>query len=122
MRALGIIVVIGVMSLTAGKAMAAGTLRTMDEVGAAIRACWNAPSGPQGAFVTMSFSFRRDGRLLGPPRLAAIDVPGDAEARQRFADSAIAALEHCTPLPLAPALADNIDGQVFTMRFFGVKE
>ena len=31
--------------------------------------------------------------------------------------AAITALERCAPLPLAPALGDNIAGQVFTMRF-----
>jgi hypothetical protein len=125
MHALRMIMVICVLSLGVDKGLAAGTLQTlrsMDEVGAAIGACWKAPVGSKGSFVTLSFSFRRDGMLIGPPRLAAASVPGDADARQRFLSSAITAVERCAPLHLAPALAGNIAGLVFTMRFFGSKD
>ena len=108
-----------VLSLGSGEALAAGGLRTMVEVGAALRRCSGAPARAWEPYVTLSFSFRRDGRLLGPPQLAAIRVPGDAAARQRFAEAAVAALERCVPLRLAPALGGDIAGQVFTMRVFG---
>jgi hypothetical protein len=116
------IMVICVLSLGVDKGLAAGTLRSMDEVGAAISACWKAPAGSKGSFVTLSFSFRRDGMLIGPPRLAAASVPGDADARQRFLSSAITAVERCAPLHLAPALAGNIAGLAFTMRFVGSQD
>ena len=97
----------------------ASPLRTMDEVGASLRACWNEPANPSGPFVTLSFSLRRDGRLLGAPEVTANWVPGKAVVRQRFALLAIEALERCTPLQLAPSLGDAIAGRVFTMPFFG---
>ncbi len=122
MRAFGIVLAVGVLSLAAGQALAGGTLRSMGEVGAALRACWKAPAGSNAAFVTLSFSFRRDGMLIGPPQPAAIRVPGDAGARQKFLRSAIIALEHCAPLHLAPALGDNIAGQVFTMQFSAAED
>jgi hypothetical protein len=124
MHALRMIMVMCVLSLWVDKGLAASTLRTlrsMDEVGAAIGACWKAPVGSKGSFVTLSFSFRRDGMLIGPPRLAAASVRGNLEARQRFLSSAITAVERCAPLHLAPALAGNIAGLVFTMPFFGSK-
>ncbi len=122
MQALRIIMAVCALSLGAGSALAASTLRSMDDVGAALRACWNAPAGSKAAFVTLSFSFRRDGTLIGPPQPAAIRVPGDAEARQRFVRSAIIALEDCAPLHLAPALGGNIAGQVFTMQFSATED
>ena len=118
LRALSLAVLILVAWLVSGKTVAAGALRNMDEVGAAIRACWNAPAGLQHPFVTLSFSFRRDGTLIGPPQLTAIRVSGDAATRQTLANAAITALERCAPLPLAPVLGDSIAGQVFTMQFF----
>ena len=61
-------------------------LGTMDEVGAAIQACWSPPAGTSGSAVTLSFSFNRDGKLIGPPMPTAINVPGDETARQAFVD------------------------------------
>ena len=119
MLTLRTIMVASILSIAAEGAHAANTLRNMDEVGAAIRACWSPPAGSRASSVTLSFSFRRDGMLNGRPQPTAIDVPGDSEARRRFVGAAIAALESCTPLHLAPALADNIAGSVFTMPFLG---
>jgi hypothetical protein len=103
--------ILGVSSSTAAP------LNTMDEVGAAIRACWNAPAGSKGSFVTLSFSFKRDGTLIGPPRATDITVAGDDAAKKQFVDAAIAAVEQCVPLDFAPALAAGIGGQVFTLQF-----
>jgi hypothetical protein len=91
----------------------------MAEVGAALTRCSGASVSARAPYVTLSFSFRRDGRLLGPLEIAAIKVRGDAAARRRFAEAAIAAFERCIPLRLAPALGANIAGQVFTMQVFG---
>lgn len=96
----------------------AGPLTTMDDVGRALHACWTAPEGSQKSTVTLSFSFKRDGSLIGPPRATAIDFPGkDAAARKSFIDAAISAVKDCTPLTLSPGLAQGIGGQVFTMQF-----
>ena len=92
-------------------------LGTMDEVGAAIQACWSPPAGTSGSAVTLSFSFNRDGKLIGPPMATAINVPGDETARQAFVDAATKALEGCGPFSFSPALAAGIGGTVFTMEF-----
>lgn len=97
-------------------------LNTMDDVGAAIRACWAPPAGAGNSTVTLSFSFKRDGTLIGPPKPTAINVTGDANARQSFVGAAIAALEHCLPLSFSPALAQGIAGTVFTMQFGAPKQ
>jgi hypothetical protein len=103
------IMVVCALALWIGSASATpGTLHDMSEVGAAIRACWTP---------ALLFSFTRDGMLGGPPQVTASNVPGGAEERHRLAGSALAALEHCTPLHLAAALADNIAGLAFTMQF-----
>jgi len=107
----------GATLLAALSPLGAAPLSTMDEVGAAIRACWSPPAGSKDSFVTLSFSFNRDGMLIGPPRPSEISVAGDAGAKEKFVDAAIAAVEQCAPLEFAPALAAGIGGQVFTMQF-----
>jgi hypothetical protein len=78
-RVVRTILVISLLSLAATQAHAATTLSTMNEVGAAIRACWTPPPAPKGAFVVLDFSFRRDGTLIGAPWASFIRVPGDTE-------------------------------------------
>jgi hypothetical protein len=92
-------------------------LRNTADVAATLQACWKPPSGSQDSFVTMKFSFRRDGSLFGRPLPAIINVVGDEKARQRFIDAAIRAIERCTPLDFAPAFAESVGGHVFMMRF-----
>jgi hypothetical protein len=92
-------------------------IATMGDVGAAIFSCWSAPEGTDKSAVTLRFSFKRDGSLIGPPKPTAVDIEGDAELRRRFIEAAVDAVERCTPVSLAPALAQGIGGRVFTMRF-----
>ena len=80
------------------------------------------PPVPKDSFVTLSFSFKRDGTLIGPPRPSGISVAGDADAKKKFVDAAIAAVEQCAPLEFAPALAAGMGGQVFTMQFTAENE
>ena len=95
----------------------ADPLKTMDDVGSALQSCWKPPSGFVDASVTLSFSLKRDGSLIGPPKAAAISVKGNDQDRKAFVGAAIKAVESCVPLELAPALANGIAGTVYTMEF-----
>jgi hypothetical protein len=105
-----------VLTLSALQANA-DPLTAMDQVGKAILACWKPPAGFAKSSVTLSFSFKRDGSLIGPPQPTAIDVTGDDNAHKQFIAAAIHAVDQCTPVEFAPALAQGIGGQVFTMDF-----
>ncbi|RWM25242.1 hypothetical protein [Mesorhizobium sp.] len=100
----------------------AASLNTMNEVGAALQACWTPPANSGNASVTLSFSFKRDGTLIGPPKPTAIKVSGDDKARQAYVDAATAALRNCLPLSFSPALAQGIAGNVFTLQFNSPKQ
>lgn len=108
-----------VLSALAALTLPAGAepLGTMDDVGAKILSCWEPPAGAQNSVVSMRFSFKRDGSLLGPPRAANIDVAGDHDQRKQFIAAATRAIEQCTPVELAPDLAEGIGGRVFTLQF-----
>ncbi|BCH07148.1 hypothetical protein MesoLj131c_14060 [Mesorhizobium sp. 131-3-5] len=119
-----------VAMLTVAGGMLAGTLlpseaavlNTMDDVGDAIQACWTPPADAGNSTVTLSFSFKRDGSLIGPPRPTAAKVAGDDKARKAFIDAAIAAVKNCTPRSLSPALAQGIGGNVFTLQLVSPKK
>ncbi|WP_027059101.1 hypothetical protein [Mesorhizobium loti] len=99
----------------------AATLDTMDDVGTAIQACWTPPADAGKSTVTLSFSFKRDGSLIGPPRPTDVKVAGDDKARKAFIEAAIAAVKNCTPLTLSPTLAKGIGGNVFTLQLVSPK-
>lgn len=95
----------------------ANPLTTMDQVGAAVMSCWKPPAGVEKSSVTLSFSLKSDGSLVGPPRATSINVTGDETIRKQFVAAAMDAVVRCTPVQLSPALGRGIGGQPFTMEF-----
>ncbi|MER9327969.1 hypothetical protein [Mesorhizobium sp. M0488] len=122
MKGVARLAIAGMMSAGVIHPLVAAPLNTMDEVGAAIQACWTPPADAGNSSVTLSFSFKRDGTLLGPPRPTAAKVAGDDKARKSFIDAASAAVKNCTPLTLSPTLAQGIAGNVFTLQFVSPKQ
>lgn len=115
------VAIAGVMLAGAVHPSNAAELNTMSDVGAAIQACWTPPADAGTASVTLSFSFKRDGTLIGPPRPTAIKVNGDANAKKSFVDAATTALQNCLPLTFSPKLAQGVAGNVFTLQFASPK-
>src|SRR5207342_3108260 len=80
----------------------AAPLENVSDIGPALLRCWHPPAAPDGSAVTLRFSFRRDGSLMGAPRVTYVGVDGGAKAEREFADSAVRAIEQCAPLELSP--------------------
>jgi hypothetical protein len=100
----------------------AASLNSMNEVGAALLTCWTPPAGSDNSSVTLSFSFKRDGTLIGPPKATAIHVNGDDKARKAYVDAATKALHDCLPVSFSPSLAQGVAGTVFTLQFNSPKK
>ena len=100
----------------------AASLNSMNEVGGALLACWKPPANSDNSSVTLSFSFKRDGTLIGPPKATAIKVKGDDAARKAYVDAATKALNDCLPVSFSPTLAKGVPGSVFTLQFNSPKK
>lgn len=122
MKGVGKLVIAGAISAGVACPSSAATINTMDDVGVAIQSCWTPPADAGKSTVTLSFSFKHDGSLIGPPRPTAVKVSGDDKARKAFIEAAIAAVKNCTPLTLSPALAKGIGGNVFTLQLVSPKQ
>jgi hypothetical protein len=86
----------------------------------AVRACWRPPAfrdGPSGLQITVRLSFKRSGDLFGKPSITYFRSAGDADQRERFVRSVLAAFQQCTPLPFTAAFGSAIAGRPFTFRF-----
>lgn len=117
MKILGRCAMAGVLLVLQPVHLLAEPLRSLGEVNDALGKCWTPPAGFKDSFVTLKFAFRANGTLMGPPQPTAIRVSGDEAQRKAFVAAASAALEGCMPLELSPAVADEIAGVVFTLRF-----
>jgi hypothetical protein len=95
-------------------------LNTINDLGAALRACWVPPPLIQsraGMQITVQMTFKRNGELFGQPRIT-FESPGASEDERLAYRVAVAQmLKRCTPLPFTDGLGNAVAGRPFTMRF-----
>ncbi len=94
-----------------------GFLNSYRDVGPAITRCWRPPAGSQGMELTLIFSLKRDGSVLGEPRISYSKLTGDEDLQKTFVASVLRALADCTPLHLSEGLGGALAGRPFAMRF-----
>jgi hypothetical protein len=105
-------------SLSPGLAMAgdAAPANTLAELSRQASECMAThPLGPVGPRITIAFAMRKDGSILGKPRISYARLEGDADARARFTAAVSQALDACLPLKVTPALGGAIAGRIFTI-------
>lgn len=85
----------------------------------AIRACWRMPAahGPSGSELTLRFSFKRAGVLIGPPRITYSRLQGDRDSHRLFVASVLAAIDNCLPLAFTDGFGAAVAGRPITIRF-----
>ena len=98
-----------------------GAANTLKQLFPALAACWTPPhftAVPQGrdVQVTARLALRRDGSLIGTPRITyAAGVSGGD--RSTLTRATLAALGRCTPAHLTPGLGRAIAGRPMALRF-----
>jgi len=98
--------IVAVCMLGLSQPLPAEPLTSMNEVSVALRRCWSKTAFAQhDASVTLRFSFKRDGTLLGQPQPSAIVFRGSPDQRLAFVNAAIKAVNVCVPLDFSPKIA-----------------
>jgi hypothetical protein len=95
-------------------------LNTMKDMGAALQACWVPPPIDQsrpGMQITVMMSFKRNGELLGQPRITFESAGASDDERLAYRIAVAEMLKRCSPLPFTDALGNAVAGRPFTMRF-----
>lgn len=92
---------------------------TLEALGQALTACFEAPAGSSGSEMTVLVSLRRNGTVLGRPRITFSHLTGDEDQRRAFVAAALGALKACTPVSVTPGLGGAIAGRPFSIRFVG---
>jgi hypothetical protein len=89
---------------------------TLPDLWRELSACVKAPTESAGSEVTILFALKRDGSLLGKPRITHSHLLGDADAQNAFLAEATGALAACLPLSVTDALGGAIAGRPLSIR------
>jgi hypothetical protein len=95
----------------------------LDSIGdlfAALRSCWSPPeaaSARQGMQMSVRFSFKRTGEIIGTPRVTYAMAGAPAEVRATYLKAINASLSACVPLKFTGNLGGAIAGRPIAIRF-----
>ena len=92
-------------------------VNTIKEMLSAIYACWEPPPGTAGMSITLQFSLRRQGTLIGKPRATYSHLGEDEALSRAFVASILQALDKALPLPLSDSMGGAIAGRMLVPRF-----
>jgi hypothetical protein len=90
---------------------------TINEMFSAIVACWEPPPGTAGMTLTLQFSIRRNGALIGKPRATFSRLGNDDTLNRAFVASVVEALDKALPLPVSDSMGGAIAGRTLFPRF-----
>jgi hypothetical protein len=95
----------------------------LDNIGdlfAALRSCWTPPgadSAKEGMQMTVRFSFKRSGDLIGPPRLTFATAGVPADVRETYLKAINTSLDSCMPLKFTGSLGGAVAGRPIAIRY-----
>jgi hypothetical protein len=118
--AVGLLVCLAAAPATATAQEARGPLlSTLDDLGRhVVRACRDPRLEAAGIAVTVRFSLRADGTLLGRPKVTKIEAPpGVNDPPEIYEREVEAALLTCMPVPISAGLGRALAGRTLLHRF-----
>jgi len=110
------VLLVGCLVRSSTYAAPANSLR---ELWQAIEVCSRVELGSTASEMTVLFSLKRDGSLLGKPRITYSKLYGDREEQLNFVASVLRALGKCFPLSISDGLGGAIAGRPLSIHFRG---
>ena len=95
-------------------------LNTIDDLFAALRACWTPPpeqEARENMQMSVRFSFKRSGALFALPQLTFATAGVTAGTRQTYRDAIAASLRACTPFSFTDGLGGAMAGRPILVRY-----
>jgi hypothetical protein len=95
----------------------------LDNIGdlfAALRSCWTPPqadAAKEGMQMTVRFSFKSSGALIGPPRITFATAGVPAEIRDTYFKAINASLDACIPFKFTGSLGGAVAGRPIAIRY-----
>jgi hypothetical protein len=100
----------------------------LDNIGdlfAELRSCWSPPpvdAAHQGMQMSVRFSFKKSGEMIGPPRLTFATAGVPADTRDTYLKAINASLNACIPLKFTGNLGGALAGRPIAIRYVDNRE
>jgi hypothetical protein len=95
-------------------------LDTIGDLFAMLRSCWSPPpadAGREGTQMSVRFSFKRSGEIIGAPRVTYTTAGIPAGIRDTYLKAINASLEACIPLKFTGGLGGALAGRPIAIRY-----
>jgi len=100
-------------------------LNTIGDLFAALRSCWTPPpadAAREGMQMSVRFSFKRSGELIGPPRMTFATAGAPADVRDTYLKAINSSLDGCLPLKFTGGLGGSLAGRPIAIRYVDNRE
>jgi len=100
-------------------------LDTIGDLFAALRSCWTPPpadSARRGMQMSVRFSFKRSGEMIGAPFMTYATAGVPADVRATYLKAINASLDGCEPLKFTGGLGGAIAGRPIAIRYVDNRE
>src|SRR5215475_12551301 len=100
----------------------------LDNIGdlfAELRSCWSPPpadAARQGMQMSVRFSFKRSGEMIGPPRVTFATTGVPTDTRETYLKAINASLDACIPLKFTSNLGGALAGRPIAIRYVDNRE
>jgi hypothetical protein len=95
-------------------------LDTIGDLFAELRSCWSPPptdAAREGMQMSVRFSFKTSGEMIGPPRLTFATSGVPADTRTTYLKAINASLDSCLPLKFTQGLGGALAGRPIMIRY-----
>lgn len=95
-------------------------LDTLQDLFGALRACWSPPppdDAREGMQISVRFSFKRSGEMIGAPRVTYATPDVSADTRETYRVAIASSLKDCLPLAFTRGLGGAIAGRPIMIRY-----
>jgi hypothetical protein len=95
-------------------------LDTIGDLFAALRSCWSPPpagNAREDMQMSVRFSFKRSGEMIGPPRMTYATSGVPADTRSTYLKAINASLDACLPLKFTGSLGGALAGRPISIRY-----
>jgi hypothetical protein len=100
-------------------------LDTIGDLFAELRSCWSPPdadSAQEGMQMTVRFSFKRSGEMIGAPRLTFATQGAPADLRATYLKAINNSLDACLPMKFTDDLGGALAGRPIAIRYVDNRE
>jgi len=100
-------------------------LDTIGDLFAELRSCWSPPppdASREGMQMSVRFSFKKSGEMIGPPRMTFATSGAPADVRQTYLKAINASLDACIPMKFTDGLGGALAGRPIAIRYVDNRE